>query len=710
MKKNNILCILLASLALMTSCKKDVDFVDFDAVIDHPSKVYIDGNRFPCWNEGDEVKINGTAYGLENIDGSSAHISHVATSNDYYAIYPTSIAQGTVTTSTTVTLPEVQKYKTFGSNHQQRVEIPMGAYTANNSNRRNSLQFKNLCSVVRVKITNNNNATATNGTAAYYANNIANNREMQILKITVEAQSTLLSGTGTATIEGDGESDHIAITSGKNRVSLRCSNSATPMKTLQVGEPAEFDIVLPEFGSAGAGEKVTGDIITITVKTATGMKSFTTQNPVYLGHNSIVRNEISVTSLDPLPAELKEGSQFNSLIRNNFTVSAITKIQFVCNDNTATGTELQSTHSGSKIYGNMSGNTLVVSTPAPIMYANSSCVNMFTSLTSLQEIEFGDNFNTENVTSIYGMFQSSGITNLEDLDLEHFNTDGVTNMGNLFYGCSQLGTGNQTITFPSTFNTEHVTMMDHMFYDCSSMTSLSFPENFNTASVWNMQAMFSGCSSLTSLNLSTFNTANVTTMFDMFAACTNLATINCGSGDNVIDLNTSSVTTMEGMFRNCRHLTSLSFGRNFNTSSVTTMKNMFYWCAILGSLNVSLFNTSSVQNMDGMFRNCEELFDLDLSSFDTRSVTNMDNMFLSCKKMGKTIDGVHGILDLSNFTIGSTTSITNMCHLLADGRGSGYYCPIVCSSDVENSMSSSATDINLSKVRFYRTRETVDSK
>ncbi len=711
MKKNNILCILLASLALMTGCKKDVDFVDFNAVIDHSSKVYID-NRYPCWNEGDEVKINGTAYELQNIDGSSAHIPHVAQSNNYYAIYPVSIAQGTVTASTSVTLPEVQKYKTFTSNgvSQQRVEIPMGAYTANNSNGRNTLQFKNLCSVVRVKITNNIRATETGNAAIDYANNIENNREMQILKITIEAGTTLLSGTGTATIAGDGDNDRIAINSGKNRVSLRCSNSAIPMKTLQVGDdPAEFDIVLPEFGSADG--KVTGDIITITIRTATGMKSFTTQNPVYLGHNSIVSNQISVTSLDPLPAELKGGSQFNEQIRQTFTVSDIEKIQFVCNDNTASGTELQSNHSGSKIYGNMSGNTLVVSTPASSMYANSSCVDMFKWLTSLQELEFDDNFITENVTSMYGMFQGcTGITNLDDLDLDHFNTDGVTNMGNLFYGCSQLGTGNQTITFPSTFNTEHVTLMDHMFYECTSLTSLSFPENFNTASVWNMQAMFSGCSSLTSLNLSTFNTANVTTMYDMFAACTNLATINCGSGDNVIDLNTSSVTTMEGMFRNCSHLTSLSFGRNFNTSSVTTMKNMFYWCAILGSLNVSLFNTSSVQNMDGMFRNCEELFDLDLSSFDTRSVTNMDNMFLSCKKMGKTIDGVHGILDLSNFTIGSTTSINDMCKLLADGRSSGFYCPIVCSSDVENNMSSSATNINLSKVRFYRTRGAVDSK
>ena len=710
MKKNSIICILLASLALVTSCKKDVEFVNFDAVIDHPSKVYIDENRYPCWNEGDEVKINGTAYELQNIDGSSALITNVAQSDNYFAIYPTSIAQGTVGASTTVTLPEVQKYKTFtfGDRHQQRVEIPMGAYTAHNNTGQNSLQFKNLCSVVRVKITNNNNATATAGTAAYYANNIANRREMQILKITVEAQNTLLSGTGTATIVGDGVNDHIAITSGKKRVSLRCNNSATPMKTLQVGQAAEFDIVLPEFGSAG--EKVTGDIITITIKTATGMKSFTTQNPVYLGHNSIVRNEFSVTSLDPLPAELKGGSQFHDLIHQNFTVSNITKIQFVCNDNTNTGTELQSTYSGSKIYGNMSGNTLVVSTPAPIMYANSSCVDMFRGLTSLQEIDFGDNFNTENVTSIYGMFQYSGITNLEDLDLEHFNTDGVTNLGNLFYGCSQLGTGNQTITFPSSFNTEHVTLMDHMFSECTSLTSLAFPDNFNTESVTSMQAMFDHCSSLTSLDLSTFNTANVLSMHSMFAYCSNLTTIDCGSGSNVIDLNTSSVTSMQGMFRNCSHLTSLVFGNNFNTSSVTTMSEMFYWCSRLGSLDLSVFNTSNVQDMSSMFRNCEELFDLDLSNFVTTSVTTMNSMFLSCKKMGKTINNVHGILDLTNFTIGSTTDITDMCKLLADGSGSGYYCPIVCSEAVETSMRSSATNINLNKVRFYRTRGAVDSK
>ena len=710
MKKNSILCILLASLALMTSCKKDVDFVDFDAVIDHPSKVYIDGNRFPCWNGGDEVKINGTAYGLENIDGSSAHISHVATSNDYYAIYPTSIAQGTCTTSTTVTLPEVQKYKTFGNSHQQRVEIPMGAYTANNSNRRNSLQFKNLCSVVRVKITNNIRATATNDPAIDYANNIENDCEMQILKITIEAGTTLLSGTGTATIGGDGDNDHIAITSGKKRVSLRCSNSATPMKTLQVGEPAEFDIVLPEFGSAGAGEKVTGDIITITVKTATGVKSFTTQNPVYLGHNSIVRNEISVTSLDPLPAELKDGESFHDLIHNSFTASDITKIQFVCNDNTATGTELQSTHSGSKIYGNMSGNTLVVSTPASSMYANSSCTYMFRGLTSLQEIEFDDNFNTENVTSMYGMFQYSGITNLNNLDLDHFNTDCVTNMGNLFYGCHQLGTGNQSITFPSTFNTEHVTLMDHMFYECTSLTSLSFPNNFNTESVTTMQAMFSKCSNLTSLNLSSFNTANVLSMHDMFAECSNLTTINCGNGNNVIDLNTSSVTTMQGMFRVCNHLTSLVFGNHFNTSSVTTMEGMFSGCQGLTSLDVSVFNTSSVESMKNMFNNCKALWNLNLSNFVTTNVTTMEGMFISCEQMGKTYDGVHGILDLSNFTIGSNTNITQMCYRLAFNRSGNWYCPIVCTEAVQNSMSSTTTGIDLSKVRFFRTRQAVDSK
>ena len=43
--------------------------------------------------------------------------------------------------------------------------------------------------------------------------------------------------------------------------------------------------------------------------------------------------------------------------------------------------------------------------------------------------------------------------------------------------------------------------------------------NFNTNNVTNMSDMFSGCSSLKELNLSNFNTKNVIDMSRMFSEC-----------------------------------------------------------------------------------------------------------------------------------------------------------------------------------------------
>ncbi len=57
-----------------------------------------------------------------------------------------------------------------------------------------------------------------------------------------------------------------------------------------------------------------------------------------------------------------------------------------------------------------------------------------------------------------------------------------------------------------------------MFNNITSLTSIKF-NNFNTNNVTNMSSMFYGCSKLTSLELSGWNTSNVTTMLSMFCGC-----------------------------------------------------------------------------------------------------------------------------------------------------------------------------------------------
>ena len=64
-------------------------------------------------------------------------------------------------------------------------------------------------------------------------------------------------------------------------------------------------------------------------------------------------------------------------------------------------------------------------------------------------------------------------------------------------------------------NTRGVTEMYNMFAGCSSLMSVSL---FDTSSVQNMMNMFADCSSLTSVPL--FNTSSVTTTGNMFANCT----------------------------------------------------------------------------------------------------------------------------------------------------------------------------------------------
>ena len=98
--------------------------------------------------------------------------------------------------------------------------------------------------------------------------------------------------------------------------------------------------------------------------------------------------------------------------------------------------------------------------------------------------------------------------------LENLNTSEVTNMLEMFYGCSRLTSLNL-----SNFNTSKVENMYAMFAGCSSLTSLNV-SNFNTSKVWNMVYMFSGCSSLkTILNPNTWRSAGSA---DMFAGCTQL--------------------------------------------------------------------------------------------------------------------------------------------------------------------------------------------
>ena len=333
---------------------------------------------------------------------------------------------------------------------------------------------------------------------------------------------------------------------------------------------------------------------------------------------------------------------------------------------------------------------------------------------TIVHIVFDKSFSTYTPTTLYRFFKD--LTKLETITgLEYLNTEKVTDMYSMFWGCSSL------ISLDVThFNTANVTDMREMFFMCSSLTSLDVT-HFNTEKVTNMRFMFSSCSSLTSLNLTNFNTEKVTDMDDMFSDCQALTTIY--ASDKFV---TNQVTSSDNMFHMCINLIGaieydgsksdhtyanyengyfspeggfyayaefdnatgtltfrrglskpegaygLNEGRNlpdWNNLGTNVKKvvfdasfasarptNCYGWFKDFTNLTTiegfEYLNTENVTNMTGVFNGCSALTSLDLTNFNTAKVTDMKLLFANCSALES--------LDLSMFNTENVTSMPSM--------------------------------------------------
>ena len=238
----------------------------------------------------------------------------------------------------------------------------------------------------------------------------------------------------------------------------------------------------------------------------------------------------------------------------------------------------------------------------------------------IKKVVFDASFANARPTSCCEWF--NGCTDLTTIEgVEYLNTENVTDMSGMFWGCAAL-----TTLDVSHFDTQNVTNMSYMFSDCSALTTLDV-SNFNTQNVTNMYYMFSNCSALTTLDVSNFNTQNVTDMSGMFSDCSALTTLD------VSNFNTQNVTDMSYMFFYCSAITTLDIA-NFDTKNVTDMSYMFYNCSALKTLDVSNFDTQNVTDMSWMFYNNSALTTIYASDkFVTTACTSDDNMFTSCDNL-----------------------------------------------------------------------------
>ena len=199
--------------------------------------------------------------------------------------------------------------------------------------------------------------------------------------------------------------------------------------------------------------------------------------------------------------------------------------------------------------------------------------------------------------------------------IEHLNTEEVTDMSNMFFGCFSL-----TQLDVSKFDTKNVTDMCSMFYECRALTQLNVSK-FDTKNVTDMSYMFYECQALKQLDVSNFDTKNVTNMYCMFNGCQALTQLDVSKFD------TKNVTDMDSMFDGCKALTQLDVS-NFNTENVTDMSSMFHGCDALTQLDVSNFDTKKVTNMRSMFKGCAALTTIYCN--DAWTCLNSAEMFSDC--------------------------------------------------------------------------------
>ena len=208
--------------------------------------------------------------------------------------------------------------------------------------------------------------------------------------------------------------------------------------------------------------------------------------------------------------------------------------------------------------------------------------------------------------------------------LPHLNTEGVTNMREMFAGCSSLkvlGLGKY----------------------CDRLTK------FNVSRVTDMTAMFSGCTKLEEVKQVGWDISKVTTMYRMFENCSSL---NIDRYRNILN-QTNSVTDMERMFYGCSSLENNEkvYGLTIYTDKVTNMTSMFSGCSSMKYVP-KLTNTSNVTKMAYMFNGCTGLKGADITQYNTGKVTTMERMFYGCSSVEE--------IDLGSSELSRITSASNM--------------------------------------------------
>ena len=103
-------------------------------------------------------------------------------------------------------------------------------------------------------------------------------------------------------------------------------------------------------------------------------------------------------------------------------------------------------------------------------------------------------------------------------DISKINTINITDISNIFYGCSQL----MSLPDISKWNISNVVNMEGLFQGCSALISLPDLSKWNISKVKNINNLFNGCVHLSEINISLRDLLKVEKQENVFKECLSL--------------------------------------------------------------------------------------------------------------------------------------------------------------------------------------------
>ena len=215
-------------------------------------------------------------------------------------------------------------------------------------------------------------------------------------------------------------------------------------------------------------------------------------------------------------------------------------------------------------------------------------------------------------------------------------------MSYMFTGCSSL-----TSLYLTNFNTEKVTNMGNMFFDCSSLTTIYASSKFVTTQVSNSSGMFNNCEKLkgeeewkndkaTDKTYAKIEGGYFSGAIPRVKYADGTLTFFLASketlGENEYELNRGA--NPPGWANHSKEITKVVFDTSFANAKPTSCCRWFFGCDKLKQIEgIKNLNTENVKDMSNMFYGCSGLISLDVTNFNTANVTNMRGMFSSCNNL-----------------------------------------------------------------------------